>query len=252
MPAALRYDPVTNPQGRAADGVRRGAQHLRRRSGDRLRAAAVRQRRRAVRPEGAERRRDHAAAVPRPERAHRRLRSGRQLRRRPVGRRRRRDQARLPGRPDARRRAAASPSIPVFDNAGATTTTGGYHYQWFHFAMRERMRKQNGDVGQPRDVARRRAGRERRGRVFDRWVTAVKADHSTMPAHEKVVREPGRLRPSMAAGRQDAERRRRSSPSRRRSAASRTRRATRSTRRTSIRAPGRRRAARRRTCSSAS
>ena len=34
-------------------------------------------------------------------------------------------------------------SIPVFD-AGPYNDAGGYHYQWFHFAVRERMKKQNG------------------------------------------------------------------------------------------------------------
>jgi hypothetical protein len=34
-------------------------------------------------------------------------------------------------------------SIPVFDD-GAYNDERGYHYQWFHFAVRERMAKQNG------------------------------------------------------------------------------------------------------------
>jgi hypothetical protein len=36
-------------------------------------------------------------------------------------------------------------SIPVFDN-GAYNEAGGYHYQWFHFAIRERIAKQNGNA----------------------------------------------------------------------------------------------------------
>jgi len=37
-------------------------------------------------------------------------------------------------------------SIPVFDD-GAYNDERGYHYQWFHFAIRERIAKQNGGAG---------------------------------------------------------------------------------------------------------
>ena len=37
-------------------------------------------------------------------------------------------------------------SIPVFDD-GAYNDERGYHYQWFHFAVRERIAKQNGSAG---------------------------------------------------------------------------------------------------------
>ena len=36
-------------------------------------------------------------------------------------------------------------SIPVFDD-GAYNDERGYHYQWFHFAIRERIAKQNGSA----------------------------------------------------------------------------------------------------------
>jgi len=36
-------------------------------------------------------------------------------------------------------------SIPVFDD-GAYNDAGGYHYQWYHFAIRERIAKQNGNA----------------------------------------------------------------------------------------------------------
>ena len=67
VPAALRYHPVTNPKGARPTDLRRGAEHLRRRSEDRLRAPHVRQCRRPVRSEGAERRGHRAAAVSRSE-----------------------------------------------------------------------------------------------------------------------------------------------------------------------------------------
>ena len=37
--------------------------------------------------------------------------------------------------------------IPVFDISGIYNDDGGYHYQWYHFAMRARMAKSNGDTG---------------------------------------------------------------------------------------------------------
>ena len=36
--------------------------------------------------------------------------------------------------------------IPVFD-MGSYNDTSGYHYQWYRFAIRERLRESNGDVG---------------------------------------------------------------------------------------------------------
>jgi hypothetical protein len=35
-------------------------------------------------------------------------------------------------------------TIPVFDISGIYNDDGGYHYQWYHFALRERMRQANG------------------------------------------------------------------------------------------------------------
>ena len=34
-------------------------------------------------------------------------------------------------------------SIPIFDNA-TSNETGGYHYGWFHFALRDRLRQASG------------------------------------------------------------------------------------------------------------
>ena len=104
VPAALRYDAAKNPHG-ARPTVFDAASNIYGvdpKTGFALRP--VRQRRRAVRAQRAERRRHHAGAVPRSERADRRLRPGRQLRSRALDRRRRRDQARVPGRRHARRR----------------------------------------------------------------------------------------------------------------------------------------------------
>ena len=56
VPAADRYHPATNPIGRALRRVRPHRERLRPRPGDRVRPPAARQRRRPVRPQGAQRR----------------------------------------------------------------------------------------------------------------------------------------------------------------------------------------------------
>ena len=45
-------------------------------------------------------------------------------------------------------------AIPVFDWSNIYDEENFYHYQWFHFAVRERMREQNGHTEKPRHVAR--------------------------------------------------------------------------------------------------
>ena len=116
-------------QGRAADGLRRGAKCLRQESRNRRRAPSVRQRRRPVRAERAQQRRDHHEAVPRSQREDRRLRSGCQLRAGAHQRRRRRDQARVSGRLDARRQRRADVDSDLrqrhVERRRAATTTAG-------------------------------------------------------------------------------------------------------------------------------
>ena len=75
----------------------------------------------------------------------RRLRSGRQLRR---ARARSATSARSSAPTRAASRSAAAAGSPRFRSStmARTTTSGGYHYQWFHFAIRERIAKQNGNA----------------------------------------------------------------------------------------------------------
>lgn len=82
--------------------------------------------------------------------------------------------------------------VPVFDISGIYNDDSGYHYQWFHFAARERLREVNGNSDNhvmwrgspvPLDAA---------WSVFTQWVEAVKADTSDAPERVKVVRnKPG-------------------------------------------------------------
>jgi hypothetical protein len=78
-------------------------------------------------------------------------------------------------------------SIPLFDISGIYDDDGGYHYQWFHFATRERMIEANGDADNhvmwrgnpvPFDAA---------WSTFIQWMEAVAADTSAVPADQKVV-----------------------------------------------------------------
>lgn len=78
-------------------------------------------------------------------------------------------------------------SIPVFDVSGIYNDDSGYHYQWYHFALRERMLKANGDTANhvmwrgnlvPADTA---------WATFIQWVVAYKADASATTQKQKVV-----------------------------------------------------------------
>lgn len=77
-------------------------------------------------------------------------------------------------------------SIPVFD-AGAYNDERGYHYQWFHFAIRERMAKQNGNADN-HVMWRGPVQAEAAWPVFIEWVAAAKHDTSPLSAHDKAVR----------------------------------------------------------------
>jgi hypothetical protein len=77
-------------------------------------------------------------------------------------------------------------SIPVFDD-GAYNDERGYHYQWFHFAIRERIARENGNADN-HVMWRGPVQADEAWGVFVRWVAAAKADSSTVPSHDKAVR----------------------------------------------------------------
>ncbi len=76
-------------------------------------------------------------------------------------------------------------SIPVFDN-GAYNDERGYHYQWFHFAIRERMAKQNGHADN-HVMWRGPVQADTAWPVFVQWVANFKADRSNASPHDKAV-----------------------------------------------------------------
>lgn len=80
-------------------------------------------------------------------------------------------------------------SIPVFDVTGIYNDDAGYHYQWFHFALRERMAQMNGNAdnhvmwrGNPVPAATAWS-------AFIQWVAAYKADTGPGTQREKVIRD---------------------------------------------------------------
>jgi Tannase-like family of unknown function (DUF6351) len=78
--------------------------------------------------------------------------------------------------------------VPVFDISGIYNDDSGYHYQWYHFAARARLREVNGNSdnhvmwrGNPVPFANAWS-------TFIEWVNAVQADKSNAPQRIKVVR----------------------------------------------------------------
>jgi hypothetical protein len=78
--------------------------------------------------------------------------------------------------------------IPVFDVSGIVNDDSGYHYQWFHFALRERMIQANGNADNhvmwrgspvPADPA---------WTAFINWVQAYKSDAGGGTQRDKVIR----------------------------------------------------------------
>jgi hypothetical protein len=106
--------------------------------------------------------------------------------------------ARTVGNPGAMTRAQQSglqlggngglASIPVFDVTGIYNDDAGYHYQWFHFAQRDRMSQMNGNAdnhvmwrGNPVPAAPA-------WDAFINWVSAYKSDAAPGSQRDKVIR----------------------------------------------------------------
>jgi hypothetical protein len=96
-------------------------------------------------------------------------------------------------------------SIPVFDITGLYDDDQFYHYQWFHFAVRERMLQTNGDTRNhvmwragtpitealgtptPLGTAITTAVSTQSWAAFIKWVDAYKADTSSASQRDKVI-----------------------------------------------------------------
>jgi hypothetical protein len=77
-------------------------------------------------------------------------------------------------------------SIPILDNA-TSNETGGYHYGWFHFALRERVRQANGGSSENMVMWRAISG-DAGPRLLEKWIVAYKADTSNDPQRVKMLR----------------------------------------------------------------
>jgi len=76
--------------------------------------------------------------------------------------------------------------IPVLDG-GNYNDTSGYHYAWFHFAVRERMRQANGHADNHVSWRGPSQGEDNWSAMV-RWVQAIKADQSSASQREKMRR----------------------------------------------------------------
>ena len=96
-------------------------------------------------------------------------------------------------------------SIPVFDTTAIYDEDNFYHYQWFHFAVRERMLQANGDtrnhvmwrggapilaavgLGTPEELAANAVPAVQGWKTFIDWMNAYKADTSAASQRDKVI-----------------------------------------------------------------
>lgn len=76
-------------------------------------------------------------------------------------------------------------SIPIVDNA-TSNEASNYHYGWFHFAVRDRLRKASGGSSANMMMWRSTVGSAARD-VFDRWMNAYTSDKSGATPIEKVL-----------------------------------------------------------------
>ena len=77
-------------------------------------------------------------------------------------------------------------SIPVFDH-GTYNDTSGYHYQWYHFALRERLKYWNGGNADNMVMQRGSAPDTTTWSTFITWMDSITADTSATPARQKTI-----------------------------------------------------------------
>ncbi|NUZ06880.1 hypothetical protein HQN59_14035 [Schlegelella sp. ID0723] len=78
-------------------------------------------------------------------------------------------------------------SIPVFDVSGIYNDDTAYHYQWFHFALRDRMAQWNGNADNHVMWRGNPVPAETAWSTFIAWVEAYKADAGNRSQREKVI-----------------------------------------------------------------
>jgi len=79
-------------------------------------------------------------------------------------------------------------SIPILDNA-TSNETAGYHYGWFHFALRERVRQAQANGGRSDNMVMwRSVSGDKAQQLFDQWMLAYKTDTSNDTQRTKMLR----------------------------------------------------------------
>ena len=77
-------------------------------------------------------------------------------------------------------------NIPVFDTSAQFNDDSGYHYQWYHFAMRERMKQANGGTGN-HVMWRGAPPFDKSWPQFVAWMENIQKDKSDRTARQKTI-----------------------------------------------------------------
>jgi hypothetical protein len=85
-------------------------------------------------------------------------------------------------------------SIPVFDVSGIYNDDGGYHYQWFHFALRDRLAQANGNADNHVMWRGNPVNADAAWTTFLQWMENIAADSSNLSPRDKAIRD----KPAMA------------------------------------------------------
>lgn len=78
-------------------------------------------------------------------------------------------------------------SIPIMDISGIYNDDAGYHYQWFHFATRDRMAEANGNADNHVMWRGNAVPFNTAWSVFIQWMEAIAADTSDASAGDKAI-----------------------------------------------------------------
>lgn len=77
--------------------------------------------------------------------------------------------------------------IPVFDTSAKFNDDSGYHYQWHHFAMRERMREANGNTDNHVMWRGDNPPFSKSWPAFINWMERIHKDNSNRTARQKTI-----------------------------------------------------------------
>jgi Tannase-like family of unknown function (DUF6351) len=84
-------------------------------------------------------------------------------------------------------------SVPIVDLSGTVEESAYYHYQWFHFAVRERLLNANGNIDNhvmwrgDYDSDDPNSVYERAFELINRWISSIKADRAQVSVHQRIL-----------------------------------------------------------------